>query len=311
MIYLAIKIFIGLVLMHFGSSFITNQIQALSSSLKKTTLIATTALIAFVMGFPEISVSFSAYISGHQQSAISSIIGSSLVNILLLFGIYTSQSTSVKERFQQVNMLRALCVMSGASLLSLYFTSKLVGFAGSLLGITTLIVPKIVQGEKWDVKHLPRPILNISTVILAFKTIAGSVAIILGAYLFTGGAIVVSSQLKIAPKITGLFILALGSALPELCLVIYTLIRKNVNDGAVIILASTFFNLLFLNLLLGSFQSISIGAKLHHSSFMLFFSCITVLLLYTRKKYVSNVFGYLLILIYLIYFTGEILSHDY
>jgi len=81
-----IGLIIGLIIVVVGAELLTKSAEGIAASLKKAYFVGA-VLMALSGNLPELAVSLSAILSGHPMLAISSIVGSVAVNILIVLGL--------------------------------------------------------------------------------------------------------------------------------------------------------------------------------------------------------------------------------
>ena len=78
---------VGFVLLIKGADWLVDGASSVASNFKVSKLLIGLTIIAFGTGAPELAVSFSSIINGSTDILIGNVIGSNILNVLLLIGI--------------------------------------------------------------------------------------------------------------------------------------------------------------------------------------------------------------------------------
>jgi cation:H+ antiporter len=241
----------GLVVLGVGGEFLVRGSAQLARQLGISALVVGLTIVAFGTSAPEIAVSMQAAARGEHALAVANVVGSCIINILIVLAIAAL-----------VRPLRvSRKIVTTDALVMLLFTAMFMLFAiddhridrwqGVLfvvaLGCYTLFTyfaarrqPRIVEEEyERDLRIRPRsPFVNVVAVVIG---IVGSVK---GADLIVGGAIGVATLLGVSTRIIGLTIVALGTSLPELATCVIAARRSQPDIAVGNIIGSNIFNIL-------------------------------------------------------------------
>ncbi|MBR2994891.1 sodium:calcium antiporter, partial [Candidatus Saccharibacteria bacterium] len=78
---------IGFVLLIKGADWLVDGASSVASNFKVSKLLIGLTIVAFGTGAPELAVSFSSLINGSTDILVGNVIGSNIINVLLLIGI--------------------------------------------------------------------------------------------------------------------------------------------------------------------------------------------------------------------------------
>ena len=180
-------------------------------------------IVAFGTSAPEFAVSIKSIISGNHDIVLGNVIGSNIMNILLILGVsslfnpLSVKSNTIKKELPIMLLITCLFVV----LLSDGFidTNRINSFTRSdgivvslffMVFIYYLIA--IIRKRKTDdkeVKAMPLP----KSIFLTFLGIG---MIILGSHFSVNSAVSIATSLGVSEKLISLTIIALGTSLPEL-----------------------------------------------------------------------------------------------
>ncbi len=212
-------------------------------------LIIGLVVVSAATSAPELAVTVGAVLDGEPGLAVGNVVGSNIVNILLILGVSAIISPLVIKR-QLVRF--DIPVMVGISILlvvvSLDGRISLLDGVLLLAGLLVHTVVSIVVGRRETVEEpaadpgaqrkKPTP-LWLAALLLA----AGIGLLVLGARLLVDGAVSIATGLGVSSLVVGLTVVAIGTSLPELATSIIAL-RRGERDLAVgNIVGSNIFNI--------------------------------------------------------------------
>ena len=260
--------------------------------------------VAMGTSAPEAAVSITASLKNNADIAIGNVLGSNILNILIILGI-TSVIISVSIQKSTLQIEIPFMIFITAVLFFMGRTggnvSRIEGAILWLLFILYLVYLFILakrgrQEEKKDT-------VTASVVKLILLTILGGVMIVLGSNVTVNSATNIAQKIGISERFIGLTIVALGTSLPELVTSV-TAARKGSADIAIgNIVGSNLFNILFV---IGT--SAIITPVLYQSEFLIdgIIAIVTGVLLFfsvLRKKELTRSWGVLFLICYAAYFV--------
>ena len=241
-----LKVVAGFVLLIKGADFFVDGASALAKKMKIPTLIIGLTIVAMGTSAPEAAVSISAAFKGNTGIAIGNILGSNILNVLIILGI-TACIIPVRVGKTTVKYEIPFMIVITAVLGAIGLTTGVIGkIAGALLWVLFIVymvylfyqAKHMENAEEEEIKD--RPIWMILIFI-----VGGMAAIIFGSNITVDGATFVAKTIGISDRIIGLTIVALGTSLPELITSI-TAAKKGQADIAIgNIVGSNIFNILF------------------------------------------------------------------
>lgn len=250
-----IWILVGFVLLIKGADFLVNGSVKIAKRFHVSEIIIGLTIVSIGTSMPEMIVSVTSGMGGHNDMAIGNIIGSNLCNLLLILGITALVRPIV---FQKETKHIEIPIALVSTILLLILCNNAGSVIGRAEGIILLacfvcfIVYTIYMGVKEARKNKEEStekevILEKYGVLKAVMLIIiGIVALKIGGDLVVNNATDIARLLHISEKTISLTIIAIGTSLPELVTSIVAAIRKE-NDIAIgNIIGSNIFNILFI-----------------------------------------------------------------
>jgi|TARA_B110000977_G_scaffold68394_1_gene92795 cation:H+ antiporter len=240
----------GLILLIAGGEALVRGASTVASKVGLSPLVIGLVVVSAATSAPELAVTVGAVLDGEPDLAVGNVVGSNIVNILVILGISAIISPLVIKR-QLVRF--DIPVMVGLSLLLVLVSldGRISIFDGMLLLAVLIfhIIMSILIGRRTAAEPDDRPIelpLNSKPASLwwaATVLAAGVGLLVLGSQLLVSGAVNIATGLGVSSLIIGLTVVALGTSLPELATSIVAL-RRGERDIAVgNIVGSNLFNI--------------------------------------------------------------------
>lgn len=226
-----IFIILGFLLLIKGADIFVDGISSTAVNFKIPKLIISLSIVAFGTSAPELAISFQGLLNGTGDVVLANVVGSTIVNTLLIIGIAAIvRPIKVKhETIKRQLPLHLITILVFALLFSfdqkvqqtdafilvmlfLYFVFYIYRFAKKQ---TPLFRPK--EKPKWNIW------------LSVFYSVLGLVFIIFGSDIAVDNCIELAYKIGISEKLVTMFILVIGTSSPELVLAI-TSARKNEFD---------------------------------------------------------------------------------
>lgn len=245
----------GLVGLVLGANLLVRGASRLALSLGISPLVVGLTIVAFGTSSPELAVSVGAVAGGQTDIAIGNVVGSNVLNVLLILGI----SALITPLVVHLQLIRQeVPIMIGAALLLVVFAldGQVRWYEAAML--TTAMVAYTVflvwqsrresreaQGDydaevqaaapgAWDAK-LPAQIALI---------VIGLVLLVLGAEGLVRAAVVFAQQLGLSEVVIGLTVVALGTSMPEVATSLAAALRGERDLAVGNVVGSNTFNIL-------------------------------------------------------------------
>ena len=242
-----IILIVGFVLLIKGADFLVVGASGIAEKFHIPPIVIGLTIVAFGTSAPEAAISISAGLKGATGIAIGNVLGSNIMNILLILGI---TACIVPLKVEKNTIWREIPFMFGITVL-LVVMGQISGKIGFLAGcifwilfiaflLYLLRMSMRSQQEIVECPHKKQPMW-----VLALVTVIGLGAIILGSNMTVDSASDIASRLGMSDRLIGLTIVAFGTSLPELVTSITAAQKNNVDIAIGNIVGSNIFNILF------------------------------------------------------------------
>ncbi|MBP6748524.1 MAG: sodium:calcium antiporter [Xanthomonadaceae bacterium] len=244
-----LSLLFGLVLLLLGGDSVVKAASGLAQRLKLSPFATGMFLVAFATSIPELAVNTRAYFTGSQSLALGNAVGSNIVNFGLTLGV-AALVAPLTIRWRGLAPL-LLCLMAATiATIALGYDGALSRIEGIVFLVAFLAVLVFAtlrsRSESEDVKRelTEYEATDAGLGRNALRLAIGAVALYYGAYYVVKHAPVLGQALGMTPLTTGLLIVAIGTALPE---VVTAAIAARRGQGDIVaghVIGSSLFNLL-------------------------------------------------------------------
>jgi cation:H+ antiporter len=240
---------LGLVILLFAGDALVRGAVNLALRLGIPALVVGLTVVAFGTSAPELIVSVDAALSGQAGIAVGNVVGSNIVNILLILGLplllTVIHSSTLDTRRSYVVML-----LTAIGFAALAFTGPLTWWHGLiLLGSLALMLwdnyrisMAYRQGGAADAVEGANPAMGLPAIIMAI--VAGLVGLAIGARLLVDSAVNIATAWGVSETVIGLTLVAVGTSMPELVTSIIAAIRRQADVAMGNVIGSNTFNIL-------------------------------------------------------------------
>lgn len=245
MLKAVILLVLGFVLLIKGADWFVDGAAGIAARFGIPQLVIGLTIVAMGTSAPEAAVSITAALSGSAGITIGNVVGSNIMNILVILGIASIITAIVVQkstvRYEIPFMLFVMLALMVLGMLG-GTVSRLDGIILWVLFIIYLVYLFMMakKGTSEEEEEKVRP-LWLQIIML----IVGAACIVFGSDLTVDNASIIASKLGMEDRLIGLTIVAFGTSLPELVTSI-TAARRNKADIAIgNIVGSNIFNVLF------------------------------------------------------------------
>ncbi len=311
-----ILLVVGFVILIKGADFFVDGASSVASNFKVSKMLIGLTIVAFGTSAPEFAVSVKSILSGNGDIVLGNVIGSNILNILLILGIsslihflHVKNNTVKKELPITLLITTLFAVLLSDHLFDSRITNSFTRSDGIVLLLFFLVFiyylismmrKKVDTSKDEQVIPLFRALLF---------TILGIVAIVLGSNMVVDSASAIALSLGVSQRMIGLTIIALGTSLPELVTSI-TATKKGEYDIAIgNVVGSNIFNI---GIVIGLPVTIfgGIGAITFNSIDLLVMVASAILLfMFSFKDYkITKKEGIVFLVLFLVYYSYVILG---
>lgn len=239
---------VGFVLLIKGADFFVEGASQIAERFKIPQIVIGLTIVAFGTSAPEAAISISAAAKDSAGIAVGNVLGSNVMNILLILGI----SACICKLKVQTNTVRIeipfLIVISVVLVAMGYFEEKLVLSSGLILWAFFVLFLGYLfwqakKGRSEAAEEEAGEQKNIWLVLL--MTIGGMAAIIIGSNVTVDNASAIAAFMGMSERLIGLTIVAFGTSLPELITSVTAARKGNADIAIGNIIGSNIFNILF------------------------------------------------------------------
>lgn len=302
-----VLIVVGFVLLIKGADFFVSGASGIAEKFKIPQMIIGLTIVAFGTSAPEAAISISAAVQGTTGIAIGNVLGSNLLNVLLILGI-TSCIVPLHIQKSSLKFDMPFNIVISLVLLAMgFFLGKLNLVCGIILwGFMIFFMVKLLKDAKKGMAEAAeeeQPAQSKNIFLLILFTIGGLVAVVFGSNITVENAKVIASLLGMSDRLIGLTIVAFGTSLPEL-ITSATAARKGNADIAVgNILGSNIFNILFVLGTVALIAPVEFASAFLFDAVLCIVSMVLLMVLCCKKHILSRKGGALLLVCYAAYFV--------
>lgn len=251
-----VSLVVGTVCLVFGAEWLVRGASTVATKLGVAPIVVGLTVVAFGTSAPELAVSVSGAISGNADVAIGNVVGSNILNILLILGL----SAAISGLFIEQRLLKLdipLLIVISLVIYVLILDDSVSRLEGAVLfaGIIAYTVwllrgarspesPGVSAEYEQAVKQVEAPTFRESVVFHVGLIIAGLALLVLGSRLLVDAATEIASALGVSDLVIGLTVVAAGTSLPELATSVMAAIRGQRDIAVGNVVGSNIFNLL-------------------------------------------------------------------
>lgn len=314
-ILLGLFMVVGLVLLVKGADWLVDGASKLAKRLGVTNLVIGLTIVAFGTSMPEFVVNMVSVADGATDLAITNILGSNIINTLVILGCSALVCPLVAQR-STVRLDIPLNIVAGILVLVFVFItspmepkglSRVEGLA--LLVVFAAFLFYTLYTAKADAttttESTPFPLWKCVVLILA-----GLVGLVVGGEMIVKSAVAIARYCGVAESVIGLTIVALGTSLPELATSVVAAF-KHINDIAIgNVVGSNIFNAFFILGTSAIIKHLPVYPGIEIDAAWVAISALAVwLLLCNKNRSINRWGGALLLVLYAGYQTYRLLIY--
>lgn len=314
-ILLGLFLVVGLVLLVKGADWLVDGASQLAKRLGVTDLVIGLTIVAFGTSMPEFVVNMVSVADGATDLAITNILGSNIINTLVILGCSALVCPLVAQR-STVRLDIPLNIVAGVLVLVFVFISSPMEPKGlsrieglALLGVFAAFLVYTFYTAKADAttttESTPFPLWKCVVLILA-----GLIGLVVGGEMIVKSAVAIARYCGVAESVIGLTIVALGTSLPELATSVVAAFKHN-NDIAIgNVVGSNIFNVFFILGTSAIIKHLPVYPGIEIDAALVAVSALAVwLLLCNKNRSINRWGGALLLVLYAGYLTYRLLTY--
>ncbi|MBR6671020.1 MAG: calcium/sodium antiporter [Ruminococcus sp.] len=236
-----------------GADFFVEGSSSIAKRLNIPDIIVGLTIVAMGTSAPEAAVSITAAFNGSSGIAIGNVVGSNILNLLLVLGVAAvilplSVDKSIFKRDFPFLIVTSILL----PILCLLFNLKLGRIAGAILFavfVTYMILTiksALAYRKSTSSSESGEQIKILPVWKSLLYTIGGAVVIVLGGNLSVESATDIAKQLGISDALIGLTVVAIGTSLPELVTSVVAAKKGSTDMALGNVIGSNLFNILFI-----------------------------------------------------------------
>lgn len=305
MFWIIVSLIAGSVMLYFGSEWLVRGAKGIALRLGITPFIIGLTVLAFGSSAPEAITSIVS--SDTPEIIMGNVVGSNIANIGLAIGLAAVVGPmAAMYKDMKLEICTMLIVEAGLCLLAL------LGYIGIIEGIIMMILLFVfifvvfkLKGSDKEAREAYEEDVTEETLAapwLVVLVIVGLVLLYLGAKFFIQGAKDLAELMGASDLLIGLFVVAIGTSLPEICISVIAARRGEADMAVANIVGSNIFNILFV-LAIGSVLTdipVTESTLIFHLPVMLIFAVVMFLMVRFRNR-IGRGSGMVLIGMYAVY----------
>jgi len=266
-------------------------------------------IVAFSTCAPELAISFNSIASSNDTMAIANVVGSCIINILLIVGVAAvmqpirANDSTIKKELP----LLLLVTFSLGMILFEGLTSsvKVISRANGVLFLSFFIlfmiyIFRLVKNHTKEEDESDCP-YSLKKAIVFF--VLSLIVVIISSDVLVDNSMIVAERLKISEKLITMVAIVIGTSLPELVTSITSAKKKEYEMVLGNIIGTNIFNIcIVLGLPVTIFGSIPIVGFSAVDVFFLMFSAAILFAFATNGKKISKIEGIIMIIFFLTYY---------
>ena len=266
-------------------------------------LIIGLTIVAMGTSAPEAAVSITAGLKNNAGITIGNIVGSNILNILIILGI-TSLIVAVAVANSTIRYEIPFMLFITVLLMGMGYTGQKISFWEGIvlwivflfyLGYLFVMTKKKQEDQSQEYQKLP-----IWKLLLA--VLVGLVAVVWGSDITVDAATALAKSFGLSERFIGLTIVALGTSLPELVTSVSAAIKGKADIAIGNIVGSNIFNILFVVGTTALIIPVVFEPKFLIDTFIAFGAGLVLLLCVARRKKLVRMDGVIMLIGYIAYF---------
>lgn len=299
MFLISLQFVSALILLFFGGNLLVRACSSLALLLKTKAFFISLFLLGMGSSAPELFVSIESHLDLKPDIAVGNIVGSNIFNILIVGALVILSSAWMKN---QKTMIKSTTLLLGATLITALLVWDL-----SLSRVDGLILLGLFALFFFQSRGLSEEAPAESTVysppILSALLIAGFVFLFLGSRWAISSALEIGYHLGLSTRIIGLFLMSVGTSLPELAIGIVALFKKESEIALGGIIGSNAFNTFLIPAVASLISTLPISNLFLKTDgiVMILSTCLLLIFLFIHNKIPKIAVSSLFLIFYALY----------
>ncbi len=301
---------IGFIFLIKGADLFVDGSSSIAGNFKVSKMLIGLTIVSFGTSAPEFAVSVKSLISGSGDIVLGNVIGSNILNILLILGVASmvhSLNVTNNTVKKELPITLLITTLFGVLLCDSLFDEGMVNSFTRSDGIAVVLfflvfiyyLIKMARNKAVDTEEAYY--LPIGRAI--FFTILGLVGIVLGSNFVVDSASKIAAGLGVSQKMIALTVVALGTSLPELVTSVTASMKGEYDIAIGNVVGSNIFNIgIVLGIpvaIFGGIKNITMG---YVDIAVMLFSAILLFLFTFKDKKISQKDGFVFLVVFVLYY---------
>lgn len=315
MIFLQIFILVaGFAFLVKGADFFVDGASSIAKALKIPAVVIGLTIVSFGTSLPELAVSVTSAIENAEGIAIGNVIGSNIVNLMLVAGCAAAispmkmEKSLMKKDFPfSILITAALFVMLADKFFSPDAQQNIISRADGIILLLFFVifmystVSYSLSGQNAESEQTENPEEKSPLAKSILATILGLAGVIIGGQMVVKSATFIAKVAGMSDTLIGLTVVAFGTSLPELVTSVIAA-RKGENEIAMgNVIGSNIFNILFILGVSAAIRPLNVDPACIYDTIILIFLSALVWLMARPKFQLGRACGIIMILLYAAY----------
>jgi len=299
----------GFIFLIKGANLLVDGSSSIAKKMGVSDLVIGLTIVSFGTSAPELIVNVFASVQGNADIAIGNVLGSNIMNILLILGV-TSLLCPLKVHNQTIwkeipfSLLAALVlgIIANDYIFNNGISSLALGDGLILLLFFSIFLVYVFEiSKKGKIDAIETG--NISPTRASIYVVIGLIGLVAGGKMVVDGAVDIARAMSISESIIGLTIVAIGTSLPELVTSVIAALKKNADMAIGNVIGSNIFNIFFILGISSVINPIPYNAYSNTDIlFTIFASFLLFIVMFVGKKHIlERSQGAAFLLVYLVY----------
>lgn len=260
-------------------------------------------IVAMGTSAPEAAVSITAALKGNADITIGNIVGSNILNILIILGL-SATITSIAVAKSTIRVEIPFMIAVTLLLLGLGYNGTIEFWEGLLfLGVFVLYLAYLFVMAKKDKNKDEESKKELSIIKALCLTVIGLVLIVFGSDFSVDAATEIAQFLGLSERFIGLTIVALGTSLPELFTSVSAARKGNADIAIGNVVGSNIFNVLFVVGLSAGIVPVPFANGFVFDTIVAILAGVLLLLCCLKEQKLKRFAGVLMLVCYGVYFA--------
>ncbi len=298
-----LALIIGFILLVKGADFFVDGAAGIAGKFGIPQIVIGLTIVAMGTSAPEAAVSITAAFQGNADITIGNIVGSNILNILIILGIAsTITSIAIQKNTIRIEIPFMILISVALFLMGLDgVITKIDGVILILLFITYLSY-LFISSKKAKEDSQEQVELRKNYILILFL-LGGLISVIIGSKLVVYGATKIAEAIGVSERFIGLTVVALGTSLPELFTSVSAARKGNADIAIGNIVGSNIFNILFVVGVTSLITNVPYQAKFTVDSAVMIGAAVMLWLCVFKTKKLGRAAGICMLVAYAAYFA--------